>query len=262
MKQLRSYSGPCENLGQCERFFMAVSKVPRLQNRLGVFIFRQQLPDACSSLKSKIRVVCEACEQIVTCDKLVQVLQKVLAVGNAMNEGTFKGAATGFTLDSLLKVMMTKGKDKVTTVLDAVARMLGSQGKGELFDFPSELSSIAEASRIQKAQLVGELTFISASKRRVETERDALRKEGDAGQSPGTLQMVEKLAEDAMSQIQLLKEGMARVDQKSSQLAAYFGEPADTPPEKVFDVMLQFTRACNRAHEKFCRMQKRQQQQS
>ena len=62
-----------------------------------------------------------------------------------MNEGTFKGAATGFTLDSLLKVMMTKGKDKVTTVLDAVARMLGSQGKGELFDFPSELAiSLAE----------------------------------------------------------------------------------------------------------------------
>merc|ERR1711943_173262 len=112
-----------EKLGQCERFFMAVSKVPRLQNRLGVFIFRQQLPEACSSLKSKINVVCEACEQVVSCDKLVQVLQKVLAVGNAMNEGTFKGAATGFTLDS-------------------------------------ELSSIAAASRIQKAQLVGELTFI------------------------------------------------------------------------------------------------------
>lgn len=31
MKQLRAYSGPCEKLGQCERFFMAVSKVPRLQ---------------------------------------------------------------------------------------------------------------------------------------------------------------------------------------------------------------------------------------
>ena len=169
---------------------------------------------------------------------------------------------TKMTVSGMLKVMMTKGKDKVTTVLDAVARMLGSQGKGELFDFPSELSSIAEASRIQKAQLVGELTFISASKRRVETERDALRKEGDACQSPGTLPMIEKLAEDVTSQLQLMKEGMARVDQKSSQLAAYFGEPADTPPEKVFDVMLQFTRACNRAHEKFCRMQKRQQQQS
>jgi len=257
MKQLKSYTGPLDKLGQCEKFFLAVSGVPRLQNRLGVFVFRLQLPEASASLQKKMRVVTEACQQIIECEKLVHVLQKVLAVGNAMNEGTFKGAATGFTLDSLLKVTMTKGKDKVTTVLDAVARMLGSQGKEELFDFPAELSSIAPASRIQKGQLLGELTFITASKRRVETEKEALHRDGDKGQ---TLQVIKKFLDDADSQVDALKSAMARVDERSAELAAYFGEPPTTPPEKVFDVMLQFTRACQRANDKFRRIQKRQQQ--
>merc|ERR1712178_496523 len=77
---------------------------------------------------------------------------------------------------------------------DAVARMLGSQGKEELFDFPAELSSIAPASRIQKGQLLGELTFITASKRRVETEKEALHRDGDKGQ---TLQVIKKFLDDA-----------------------------------------------------------------
>ena len=31
MKQLKSYTGPLDKLGQCEKFFLAVSGVPRLQ---------------------------------------------------------------------------------------------------------------------------------------------------------------------------------------------------------------------------------------
>jgi hypothetical protein len=34
----------------------------------------------------------------------------MLAVGNVMNEGTRRGGASGFTLDSLMKMVNTKGE--------------------------------------------------------------------------------------------------------------------------------------------------------
>ena len=34
MKQLKTYTGPTDKLGQCERFFLAVSEVPRIQVRV------------------------------------------------------------------------------------------------------------------------------------------------------------------------------------------------------------------------------------
>lgn len=47
--------------------------------------------------------------QIISSDNLARVLQKMLTVGNLMNEGTYRGHASGFSLDSLLKMVHTKG---------------------------------------------------------------------------------------------------------------------------------------------------------
>ena len=41
----------------------------------------------------------------------------MLKVGNILNEGTKRGGAGGFTLDSLTKVVNTKGKRVVVVVL-------------------------------------------------------------------------------------------------------------------------------------------------
>jgi hypothetical protein len=46
---------------------------------------------------------------VISSDSLARILQKMLTVGNLMNEGTYRGQASGFTLDSLLKMVHTKG---------------------------------------------------------------------------------------------------------------------------------------------------------
>jgi hypothetical protein len=46
---------------------------------------------------------------VLASNNLTRLLQRMLAVGNIMNEGTRKGGASGFTLDSLMKMVNTKG---------------------------------------------------------------------------------------------------------------------------------------------------------
>ena len=51
-------------------------------------------------------------------------MKTVLAIGNAMNGGTWKGSAIGFRLNSLTKLQQTKSSDGKFTVLDYLIEML------------------------------------------------------------------------------------------------------------------------------------------
>jgi len=48
----------------------------------------------------------------------------VLVVGNHLNGGSFRGAARGFKLNALLKLMDVKGRHKSTTLLHFVVAEL------------------------------------------------------------------------------------------------------------------------------------------
>ena len=115
-----------------------------------------------------------------------------------------------------------------------------------------ELSRAEEAARIPKGQLLADLAFLEAGLKRVNVEREALAAEVDAAED-ASLQKVEKFLDDARGVIAELRHTMEGVEEQCAQLAAYFGEPASTPSEKVFDVMLEFTRKCMAAKEKYRR---------
>jgi hypothetical protein len=139
------------------------------------------------------QVVRSACEAVMASKGLALVLQQMLVVGNLMNEGSRKGQASGITLESLLKLIHTKGTDKKTTVLDYViglcldkvrwrrvrayiirVSMAGrvfansndvfnhslfasSQGHHVQLKFPSELSALDPASRTPAKDVAREL---------------------------------------------------------------------------------------------------------
>jgi hypothetical protein len=84
------------------------------------------------------------------------VLETILAIGNIMNEGTHKGAAQGFTLDSLPALATTKGVDGKTTLMDYLTVMVEKKNPA-LLDFAGELSLIPEARRFVFSDLKSEV---------------------------------------------------------------------------------------------------------
>ena len=234
------------------------------------FVFGLQLPEAVGSLRRRIRVLGDACEQVMACERLVHVLQKVLAVGNVMNEGTHKGQAAGFTLDSLLKITMTKGKDKKTTVLDAVAKLLGDRGKAGLLDYAEDLGGVEGAARVPKGQLLADVASFEAGLVRVRAEQAALRQEAEeaAAQTPAgpglsagnaaAQRKIGAVVEEAGGTLAALRRELAALEEQATMLFAYFGEPAEggaTPLERVFGVLEQFMRQCAEAKGKYERAQ-------
>jgi hypothetical protein len=88
---------------------LAARYFPELSKRLTCFMICSTFSETCSALVGKMKKVIDACNEVITSDNLARVLQKMLTVGNIMNEGTYRGQAAGFSLDSLLKMVHTKG---------------------------------------------------------------------------------------------------------------------------------------------------------
>ena len=88
----------------------AASFFPELPRRLQCFTTCFSFASNAASAAAKAKAMVAACKEVLSSDKLERLLKKMLAVGNVMNQGTFRGQASGFTVDSLLRMIQTKGK--------------------------------------------------------------------------------------------------------------------------------------------------------
>lgn len=70
-----------------------------------------------------------ACKQLRNSRLFLKLLEAVLKTGNRMNDGTFRGGAQAFKLDTLLKLSDVKGIDGKTTLLHFVVQeIIRSEG--------------------------------------------------------------------------------------------------------------------------------------
>lgn len=99
----------------------------------------------------------------------------MLAVGNLMNQGTSR-EATGVTLDSLLKMVNTKGVDKKTSILDYVVKNIIDKGEERLLSVSKDLAVIDDASRLSSKEIVKEIELI---KKNLDGMEDELKKCAD-----------------------------------------------------------------------------------
>lgn len=71
-----------------------------------------------------------ACKELKNSRLFLKLLEAVLKTGNRMNDGTFRGGAKAFKLDTLLKLSDVKGADGKTTLLHfVVLEIIRTEGK-------------------------------------------------------------------------------------------------------------------------------------
>ena len=81
--------------------------IPRLSERLECMIYRRKLDLEIAEIRPELNILRNASYEVRHSDRFKQVLQVVLAVGNALNGSTFRGEARGFQLEALLKVCIS-----------------------------------------------------------------------------------------------------------------------------------------------------------
>ncbi|CDY43877.1 BnaC09g33660D [Brassica napus] len=247
MELLKGYTGDVDKLGKCELFFLEMMKVPRVETKLRVFSFKIQFRSQISELKNSLSVVNSAAEQIKNSEKFKRIMQTVLSLGNALNQGTARGAAVGFKLDSLPKLSETRARNNRMTLMHYLCKILAEK-MPEVLDFTKDLSSLEPSTKIQLKFLAEEMQAINKGLEKVVQELSL--SENDGPISHNFNKILKEFLLYAEAEVRSLASLYSGVGRNVDGLILYFGEdPAKCPFEQVVSTLLNFVSLFNRAHE-------------
>ncbi|KAL3643193.1 hypothetical protein CASFOL_014008 [Castilleja foliolosa] len=251
MEVLKGYKGEKDMLGKCEQFFLELMQVPRIEYKLRVFSFKIQFHSQVSDLRNSLNVVNSAAEQIKGSAKLKRIMQTILSLGNALNQGTARGSAIGFRLDSLLKLTDTRARNNKMTLMHYLCKVL-SDKLPELLDFWKDLSSLERASKIQLKYMAEEMQAINKGLEKVMQELSV--SESDGPVSDHFRKALKEFLRFSEGEVRSLASLYAGVGRNVDSLILYFGEdPSRCPFEQVISTMLNFVRMFKQAHDENCK---------
>ncbi|KAG7601537.1 Tensin-type phosphatase domain [Arabidopsis thaliana x Arabidopsis arenosa] len=247
MELLKNYTGDKTTLGKCEQYFLELMKVPRVEAKLRVFSFKFQFGTQITEFKKSLNAVNSACEEVRSSQKLKEIMKKILYLGNTLNQGTARGAAVGFKLDSLSKLSDTRAANSKMTLMHYLCKVLASKAS-VLLDFPKDLESLESASKIQLKSLAEEMQAIIKGLEKLNQELTASESDGPVSDVfRKTLGDFISVAETEVATVSSLYSVVGR---NADALAHYFGEdPNRCPFEQVTATLLNFIRLFKKAHE-------------
>ncbi|XVE80281.1 hypothetical protein DITRI_Ditri14bG0127600 [Diplodiscus trichospermus] len=120
--KLRLFSGEISQLGPAERFLKVLVDIPFAFKKMEALLFMCSLPEEVAVTKESFEILEVACKELRSSRLFLKLLEAVLKTGNRMNDGTFRGGAQAFKLDTLLKLSDVKGVDGKTTLLHFVVQ--------------------------------------------------------------------------------------------------------------------------------------------
>ncbi|KAL8141518.1 hypothetical protein V2J09_014550 [Rumex salicifolius] len=127
--KLRLFSGDLSQISIAEQFLKALVDVPFAFKRMECLLFMVTLKEEVSGLKESFVTLEMASNKLRSSRLFMKLLEAVLKTGNRMNDGTYRGGAQAFKLDTLLKLADVKGKDGKTTLLHFVVQeIIRSEG--------------------------------------------------------------------------------------------------------------------------------------
>ncbi|GLU05281.1 hypothetical protein SLE2022_223900 [Rubroshorea leprosula] len=247
MEMLKNYTGNKEMLGKCEQFFLELMKVPRVESKLRVFAFRITFSSQVDDLRSNLNTINNATKEVKESVKLRQIMQTILTLGNALNQGTARGSAVGFKLDSLLKLSDTRARNNKMTLMHYLCKLLAEK-MPELLDFDKDLIHLEAASKIQLKTLAEEMQAVSKGLEKVEQELSA--SENDGAVSLGFQKVLKNFLDTAEAEVRSLISLYSEVGRNADSLSQYFGEdPARCPFEQVTQILAVFVKMFKKARE-------------
>lgn len=247
METLKNYTGNKEMLGKCELFFMELMKVPRVESKLRVFAFTITFTSQVSDLRRNLSAINDATIEVKESAKLRQIMQTILTLGNALNQGTARGSAIGFKLDSLLKLSDTRARNNKMTLMHYLCKLLAEK-LPELLDFDKDLVHLEAASKIQLKNLAEEMQAVSKGLEKVEQELTA--SENDGAISAGFQKALKGFLDTAEAEVRALISLYTEVGRNADSLSQYFGEdPVRCPFEQVTQILAVFAKMFKKARD-------------
>ncbi|CAL5223204.1 g5679 [Coccomyxa viridis] len=239
-------------LGTVERYFAEIMPIPRLQQRIDCFIFTRSFEPAMQRVRGQLEVLMSASEELMACGDFMILLRAVLTLGNHLNEGTMRGSASGFKLDTLLKLADVKGTDRKTSLLHFVLEQLLKEENASVGTLSAQLKSIHPAANLQVSAIKQGIAELRAGLKKAESEismaADLVGADEGAALMAQFANMMAAFHTSAVAAVARTEEHEASVYGSMKSVTAYFGEDWDAnDPSRVLRVIRDFMNLFNKA---------------
>ena len=120
MEMYKLFKGDISKLTDVDKFMIKLCNIPNLGSRLDILLTMRELPDEIENMQVSLQNLMDACLCLHENKHFIRLLEYVLALGNYMNSGTSRGAAYGFKLSVLNKLIDIRSSDAKYTLLDFI----------------------------------------------------------------------------------------------------------------------------------------------
>uniref|UniRef100_A0A7M4E0D5 Formin like 3 n=1 Tax=Crocodylus porosus TaxID=8502 RepID=A0A7M4E0D5_CROPO len=233
-KLLRQYERErkaLDELADEDRFMLHFSKVERLPQRMAAMAFLGNFTDSLQMLTPQLNAIIAASASVKSSQKLKQMLEIILALGNYMNSSK-RGAVYGFKLQSLDLLLDTKSTDRKMTLLHFIALTVREKYP-DLATFWQELHFVEKAAAVSLENVLLDVKELGRGMELIRREcslHESAVLRGFLGASEGRLEQLQRdsrTAEDAYNMV-----------------VRYFGEsPKTMPPSVFFPIFVRFIRS-------------------
>ncbi|KAL3815366.1 hypothetical protein ACHAXA_000753 [Cyclostephanos tholiformis] len=160
LQAIKKYDGGDDKLISAELFFRQLLPIKRIDDKVKVMRAMSMFDEHIQETQSGFKILQEVCGQIMNSEKLIQVLEMVLNIGNLMNAGTLDGGVEAFKFESLSKLSQTKSADGKTTILDYIVEAFIKKGERQSLLLLSEFPDIQESCRLSIGDLMNDMTSL------------------------------------------------------------------------------------------------------
>jgi len=242
---LKSFPDDPSTLGKPELFFLQIIDIPRLAVKVESFVFKLNFQAQIDELEPEIKALKKACDQLKNSKKFAKVLQVVLALGNYINGGTFRGGFAGFKLDSLLMMQdMRSPADPKFNLLTYFAKLLREKYP-DVLNFYDDMTAIEAAKKVALQNLIGEVNTLRKSLRVVITEVE----EAKVDNTSSFVEVLGGFVESASAVFDKLDQELNEAQKAFNETAVFYGEDVKTTtPEEFFTIIHNFHTGLDRAH--------------
>ncbi|CAK5018176.1 unnamed protein product [Aphanomyces euteiches] len=241
---IQRYQGDTSSLGEAEKFFAAIAKVPRYNIKMECLIAKQAFPSHVTDVATSIRNITQACEDVKGSRLLKLLLGTVLKLGNTLNGGEeTEHAIRGFSVDSLLRLGHTKTNDNKTTVLHYLVRVV-RKNQVQVLDFQSELQHVPLAARESTESIEQMYANLESDVKKTKEECDRMQEEKV---EHSTIETLRHAMDDADHALQQLQQAISEMKQEIVTVFEYFGEDPAKKPMDFFQTLTSFCMAFEKA---------------
>jgi len=237
-----------DDMHDTEKWLHKLASVPGAIQKVKSMLFMVSAENAAMETKKSLQMISGCIDAVMNSSGLRELMKCVLAIGNAMNKGTWKGGARGFRLASLIRLQQTKSTDGKSTVMDYLLQVLqsrhdngGDEKAFQALNLDEELGCVHRVKNLSFSDLKREVQALTISLSNLSKDFSGYSSLGESHKE--RIGNFINATEKSLSELKVI---LNSTQEKCSEIVVFFGEEADMPINQIMSLLAEFLTAfCN-----------------